>query len=229
MLNDVAEQHGHLGIAAFVKPRADAFVVQKARGNLAVLVEQWHKFLDIAGREIALSIEDEGLVAQDGVALVDGHLFPAIPPFDLVISPPALGVDACQTAYEQTHAWWQVGHLGQSAFLLQTHHVTLVTSEWRMAEPEVKQCDAQAVVVAFVVDLYLAIDDIVIHLGCGKSRGTGLRRPDVVILAFEVAADAEVAKDNLLVVLVAEEEVGRLDVLVDDAYVVTAGQSRCGL
>ena len=146
------------------------------------------------------------------------------PALHLVISPTAGRIDSCQTLHNHLHSVREFVDAWQTTFVLLTHHDTLILDEWVLTQPERHERDTQRVIVGSRRNLHLTIDDVVVHLRSCIDRRTGLRRPVQTAFILNDTGDTEVAKHHLLMRLIAEEIVARLDVFVDDIVVVTVGQ-----
>ena len=64
--DDILHDGGQLHIAARLEPLADASVVEIAHSQPLVVYQQRYQLVDVVGHEVAVGVDDEVLVAQEG-------------------------------------------------------------------------------------------------------------------------------------------------------------------
>ena len=176
--------------------------------------------MNIVCNKILLGINNKTTIFQQRRRHVNFHILAQEPSFHLIITPTALRIDSCQTLDYHLHTVWQLVHSRQTSFIFLAHHDTLILAQRVFAQPERHQCDTQRIKVNGRSNFHLSINDVSVHLGSRKYRGTSLGSPVQTLLTFHNTGDTKIAQYNFLMVLIAKEKVTRFDILVDNIVVM---------
>ena len=227
--DNILDGRTQLHVAALFEPTGNSTVIKVVDGQSLIVQQQGNEFMHIVGHEVTLRVNDETAVFQDGRRQVNLYVLTQEPAFHLVITPTGHRVHRCQTLHNHSHTVGQFIDARQTAFVLLTHHHTLVMTERILTQPKGHQRDTQRVEVDSGGNLHLAVNDIVIHLGSSIHRCASLCGAVHLLVTFQHARDSEVAQHDFLMVGLAEEIVSGLDVFMYDVAIMTIGQCGSGL
>ena len=222
--HDILHDGAQLLVATRLQPGCDPTVIQITDGQFLILEKQGNQLMDIVSHQILVWVDDKALVLQEGRRHIDLRTTAKEPLLYLLITPAVIRIDNGQTLYNHPHTLGQFLHMGDTAFILLTHHDTLVRTHGRLTQPQGHQTDTERIIVGCRGHLHHTVNHVGVHLGSGIDGGTGLGGLMGLAILIENAGDAEIAKHQFCMLLVAEEEIRRFDILMQNITLVTVSQ-----
>ena len=219
--HDILHDGTQFLVTTGVQPRTDSPIIEVADGHFLVIEQQGNQFVDIVSHEILVRIHDETLVFQEGRRKVNLWAAALEPVFHLLITPAVGRIDNRQSLHNHSHPLRQFMDMGQTTFILLTHHHPFIGTHRRLAQPQGHQTDTKGVVVGGRSHLHHTVDHIRVHLWGRINRRTGLRGLVSLAILIQDTGDTEVSKYQFCMFLVPEEEVAGLDILMQNVTLMT--------
>ena len=142
VLYDVLENRAQLGVSTLLQPVGQSSAIEIAHRQTLMVQQHGYQFMDIICYYIFVWVNDKALISQIRRRDINLGALTKEPALHFIVSPTVLRVDGCQTLNNHLHSVRQLIDTWQTAFVLPTHHDTLVSAYGVLAHPIGHQCDA---------------------------------------------------------------------------------------